>query len=64
MRVIEDTPDPRAIRRSYCPNCGVTLEYTRNDTRREFRRDYSGGCDSYTVITCPNCNKSFDVAFF
>lgn len=38
-----------------CSKCTAIIEYTRNEMREEKYYDYSGGCDVYTVINCPNC---------
>lgn len=55
IRIINDTPDASVIKRCVCSNCGVTLEYTPSDTRREIVKDYTGCGDVYTSIDCPKC---------
>lgn len=63
IRIIDETPDPSAVKRTLCLNCGVRLEYTKSDTRTETHTDYAGGSDTYRMIDCPKCNKPINLGF-
>jgi RNase P subunit RPR2 len=61
VKIIDVGPDPSAVKRTVCHNCGAVLEYTMRDTRRETISDYGGGSDTYVRIDCPNCQQVLDV---
>ena len=61
IKIINDIPDSSVVKRAICRNCGVTLEYTPNDTRLEVVGDYGGGRDTYRRIDCPKCHSVITV---
>ena len=50
IKIIDKTPAPECVKRTLGRNCGVTLEYTPFDTRKEKRTDYTGDSDIYTLL--------------
>lgn len=44
-----------------CENCGVTLEYVKNDITQRVQTDYGGGSDTHYEICCPACLYLNDV---
>lgn len=59
--IINEKPAPHVVKQVVCYNCGVTLEYTPNDTRKVVYYDYGGGADACKVIDCPKCQKELQV---
>lgn len=57
VKIINEEPDPKVVKRCTCDGCGVRLEYVPNDVQTFTKKDYSGGSDDYHFITCPKCNK-------
>lgn len=47
--------DPSKVKKKSCNNCASVLEYTESEIKRVDGKDYSGGADGYTYITCPKC---------
>lgn len=64
MKIIDEKPSAKIAKIAICSNCGVTLEYVPADTKIEKRTDYTGGTDSYRMLTCPKCNESMDVSMY
>ena len=62
IKIIEAPLDTRAVKRTPCMNCGVTLEYTRADTTERMVRDYTGDGDLCRFIKCPKCNHEIQVS--
>lgn len=59
IRIIDETPDEKVVKRISCQNCGVKLEYVPNDVVVLWSgRDYSGGSDGAKGFKCPKCNKN------
>lgn len=44
-----------------CRKCDSILSYTAQDVREEVHTDYTGGRDTYRVITCPVCANKVTV---
>ena len=61
IKVINPEPDPSVKKQLICHNCGVTLEYTPFDVRKEVVKDYTGSADTYSRIDCPNCQQVINV---
>jgi 5-methylcytosine-specific restriction endonuclease McrA len=61
IKIIDTTPSPKVVKQVICQHCGVTLEYTPADTRKQTIRDYGGGSDTYKFIDCPKCNHAINV---
>jgi len=62
IKVINDQPAAIVVKQCICKNCGVTLEYTPNDTEIEVRSDYTGDKDRYRMLVCPKCTNRFNVS--
>lgn len=57
VKIIDETPDPKVVKRTACHSCGVTLEYVPKDVKLLWSgKDYSGGSDGAKGFKCPNCN--------
>lgn len=52
VQVIEMKPKEVA-----CRKCKSRLSYVASDVREEVHTDYTGGRDTYRVITCPVCSN-------
>ena len=61
VTIIDERPSPTVVKQTTCGNCGVTLEYTPNDVREDWRTDYTGGKDCYRIVDCPKCQNSITV---
>ena len=59
VRIIGEAPE--AMRQATCSNCAARLEFTDADTKVETHRDYTGGSDTYRILTCPRCSKQLHV---
>jgi transcription elongation factor Elf1 len=58
MKIIDETPDPKVVKRISCGCCGVRLEYVPNDVILLWSgKDYSGGSDGAKGFKCPKCGK-------
>lgn len=62
IKIIDPNPSPQVVKQCICRNCGVTLEYTPADTRKQTIRDYGGGSDTYKFIDCPKCGEAINVS--
>lgn len=49
--------DKKAVKRVTCSGCASIVEYTQNEVKEINGRDYGGGPDGCTYITCPQCQK-------
>jgi DNA-directed RNA polymerase subunit RPC12/RpoP len=56
IKIINKEPDKKLVKQCTCRNCGALLEYMPVDTFTKIHTDYTGDTDTYTYITCPNCN--------
>ena len=61
VTIIDEKPSPKVTKQTTCGKCGVTLEYTPNDVREDWRTDYTGGKDCYRIVDCPKCQNSITV---
>lgn len=61
VTIIDERPSPKVAKQTTCGNCGVTLEYTPNDVRKDWRTDYTGCKDCYRVVNCPKCRSAITV---
>ena len=61
VTIVNPKPDPNVVKQCVCRNCGVTLEYTPNDTYQDKVYDYRGDVDTYNRIDCPNCRHKITV---
>ena len=59
IKVVGD--DNSQVKRATCSNCAAILEYTFNDTRKKTVSDYTGGSDTYRMLTCPRCSTILTV---
>ena len=57
VTIVDNKPDPSVVKQIICKHCGVKLEYTPNDEKREYATDYLGDRVYYNYITCPNCSE-------
>lgn len=62
--IINETPAPSVVKQCICRNCGVTLQYTPNDTTSVSESDYGGGRDTFNVIHCVKCNTRIRVSIY
>lgn len=37
--------------------CGAVIEYFEKEVVKKWIKDYGGGSDEYSHLTCPNCGK-------
>lgn len=44
-----------------CRKCDSRLSYVATDVREETLTDYTGGRDTYRMITCPVCGNKVNV---
>ncbi|AGJ71556.1 hypothetical protein Lw1_gp149 [Escherichia phage Lw1] len=44
-----------------CRKCETLLSYDATDVREETHTDYTGGRDTYRMITCPICHNKIVV---
>lgn len=56
VRIINDEPHKSVVKEVVCTNCGVTLEYTPNDTIERNHTDYVGDTNVFRVVPCPKCH--------
>ncbi len=61
VKVVERKPKPPILKRVDCTNCGATLEYVPKDLQTGKHYDYTGSCDTYSFIKCPDCNAVVEV---
>ena len=61
IKIINHEPSKEVVKQVICRNCGVTLEYTPNDTVQKSVGDYGGGHDINKSINCPKCSKTINV---
>jgi len=47
--------------REKCPHCKSLIEFTIRDYVAWQKCDYTGSCDEYWGIQCPECLKYFEV---
>lgn len=47
----DETVKPKVM----CHGCGAIIEYSKVEVQEYHGKDYSGGSDGMTWITCPNC---------
>lgn len=46
---------------AHCRKCDSRLSYVATDVREEVLTDYTGGRDTYRMITCPVCGNKVHV---
>lgn len=61
VEIIEDKPDPSALRQVVCRNCGRKLQYVLSDVKSKTYSDISGTRDTCHWIECPGCNTNVTV---
>jgi len=61
VTIIDEKPDSSVIKQVICKQCGVKLEYTPFDLKRESRTDYTGGSSIYEWIDCPKCGNNLTI---
>lgn len=64
IKIINDQPAANVVKQCICSDCGVTLEYTPNDTMVEVHTDYTGDTDRYRFLICPKCTNKFSVPMY
>lgn len=57
VKIIDETPDPKVVKRVTCGHCGTRLEYVPNDVKECHGADYGGGPDGEEWVDCPKCGK-------
>ena len=57
IKIIDPVPSREVVKTRICRNCGVKLEFTPHDEKTGKSYDYTGSCDTYHFIPCPNCNN-------
>ena len=62
IRIVNEVPDASVVKQCLCRNCGVKLEYTPADVRKESMYDYTGSSDTYRRIDCPKCQHVINVS--
>jgi hypothetical protein len=56
--------DNTVAKRCTCKKCASIIEYLPIDILTEVSKDYSGGRDVYSFITCPTCSNTVYVSKF
>lgn len=64
VQIIDETPDPKIVKRVSCDRCGVRLQYLPIDVKSRMVSDYTGSIDKHSWIVCPKCSNEVTVSSY